>query len=244
MVQRSDGATRRRVLLLAAVLAVLVLTGGLLLHVASRAGGAGGFGIGPDSRLDRCDRYAAASAARADVVTGAGRDVLVIGDSYSVGLLLEGPEQSWPTRLPGRVHVAGFSGSGFSRTALGCGDVSFARRAPAAVERVDPDLVVVAGGLNDFDQSPQAVTAGFERLVKALEGRRVLVVGPVAAPARPRGAAAVDRLLTELAARHGVAYLSTAHLELPYLADRLHLTTEGHRRLGDAVAKHGAGLRP
>lgn len=187
-------------------------------------------------RPERCEAFAAASAARAADVTGRGRDLLVVGDSYSAGLLLDDPVRSWPSRLPGRVHVAGFSGSGFSRHASPCGDRSFATRAAAALSpRVA--TVVVQGGLNDVDQSEQAIRNGFTRLVRVLGDRRVVVIGPPRAPSRARGVPRVDALLRDLAEQHGVAYVSAIDLDLPYLDDRLHLTPTGHRVFGDWVAR-------
>jgi acyl-CoA thioesterase-1 len=191
----------------------------------------------------RCDRFAAASVARAAEVTGAGADVLVIGDSYSAGLGLERPVESWPSRLPGRVHVAGFSGSGFSAAASPCGGrVSFAARAPEALRTTPARLVVAEGGLNDWDRPAAEIRAGFERLVAAVGDRTLVVVGPVAAPSRAQRVPAVDALLAALSAEHGVAYVSTTDLDLPYLDDRLHLTPAGHRAFGDAVAARLAAV--
>ncbi len=204
-------------------LVVTVVTAGLL--VMSRAG----------ADTSRCAAFQRASAARADLVTGTGPDVLVIGDSYSVGLGTSA-EASWPTRLPGRVHVAGFSGSGFSPQASECGAVAFADRAPRPLDAVDPDLVVVEGGLNDFDQPETAIRSGFERLMVQLGGRSVLVVGPVAAPSRADDVRAVDRLLARLARSWGVGYVSMLGADLPYLDDDLHLTPAGHEQFGDLVA--------
>ena len=215
-------STRRR----GVVLVVTLLTALVSVYVADRAGGA---------RPTRCERFTAASAVRADAVTGSGRRVVVIGDSYSAGLGLTDSTGSWPTRLPGEVHVAGFSGSGFAAHASPCGDVSFADRAPAAL-RGGADLVVVEGGLNDFDQSPAAVRTGFRRLMDELEGLPVVVVGPAAAPSRASAVPRVDGLLASLAERYDVTYVRTSHLELPYLSDRLHLTPAGHAAFGDFVA--------
>ena len=78
-----------------------------------------------------CARHTVQAAQRAELVTGSGAPVTVVGDSWSVGLGLERLAGSWPSRLPGRVTVAGFSGSGFSRTASPCGDESFGTRAAA-----------------------------------------------------------------------------------------------------------------
>lgn len=194
---------------------------------------------GVGAGAERCDRFSRTSLARAERDTGTGRRVVVIGDSYSVGLGLEEPAASWPSRLPGRVHVAGFSGSGFSLRASACGRVSFADRAPAALAG-GADLVVVEGGINDFDRTDTEIRDGFEALADSLADSvgdvPLVVVGPPPAPARAAQVPRVDRLLARLAAAHGATYLSMAEAELPYLTDGLHLTAAGHRTFGDAVA--------
>jgi acyl-CoA thioesterase-1 len=216
--------SRRRAVLLTAVALVcaLVATG----VIATRA----------SANMSKCQRYAAAAEKRAHHVTGSGARIVVIGDSWSAGLGLDRPVQSWPSYLPGRVHVAGFSGSGFSAKASPCGRVSFADRAPAAL-RNGADLVVVEGGLNDFDRSRAEIKAGFVRVVKAAAPYDVVVVGPARAPARAHRVPRVDRLLRHLSQKYGVSYISTADLELPYLDDRLHLTAQGHRIFGATVAE-------
>lgn len=186
--------------------------------------------------LSRCARFAAESAARASVVTGSGPPVVaVLGDSWSVGLGLDDPLRSWPSRLPGEVHVFGFSGSGFSVGAGSCPGVAYETRADDAL-RIDPDVVVVQGGLNDHREPDAAVADGVRRMLAALRGQEVLLVGPAAAPSRAPRAARVDALLPELAAEAGVTYLSTQDLALDYLGDRLHLTPAGHHAFGDVVA--------
>ncbi|GAA2146861.1 hypothetical protein GCM10009844_23490 [Nocardioides koreensis] len=221
---------RRRAGVAAALVALL--TGTLSLYVADRAGGAD---------PSRCERFAAASVERAREVSGSGARVVVIGDSWSVGLGLRSPAASWPSRLPGSIRVAGFSGSGFSERASDCGRVSFADRAPAALAG-GADLVVVEGGLNDYDQSDAAITSGFVRLVRELDGHRVVVVGPASAPSRAADVPHVDALLAELAGEYDVAYVRTDDLALTYLDDRLHLTPAGHRAFGDAVAARVAAV--
>ncbi len=189
----------------------------------------------------KCERFEAASVKRGAMVTGSGERVVVIGDSWSAGLGLDRPVRSWPSRLPGRVHVAGFSGSGFSAKASECGRVSFGDRAPAAL-RGGADLVVVEGGLNDYDRSRAEIKAGFARVMRTTASYRTVVVGPATAPARARKVPRVDRLLARLAHRHGVAYISMVDLQLPYLDDRLHLTPAGHVTFGDTVAARIAQL--
>ena len=185
----------------------------------------------------RCERFAAAANARAAVVTGRGPAVLVIGDSWAVGLGLDRAADSWPARLDGTVHVAGFSGSGFGARASGCGAVAFADRADDALRAVsgDVDLVVVQGGLNDYDRPDAEIRAGFRRLLTELRGHPTVVVGPASAPARAGDVARVDMLLAEVARRRDVPYIRTADLRLGYLPDRLHLTATGHDAFGAYV---------
>lgn len=185
----------------------------------------------------RCEQFRVDSVARAEQVTGSGERVVVIGDSWSAGLGLDQPARSWPSRLEGRVHVAGFSGSGFSALASPCGRVSFADRAATVVEGAA--LVVVEGGLNDCDRSDSEIRAGFARLVRVLRAAgvpRVVVVGPASAPSRAATTPHVDALLADLSEHYGVGYVSTVDLDLDYLGDRLHLTEAGHRAFGDQVA--------
>jgi acyl-CoA thioesterase I len=220
---------RRRAVLVtvAALLCALTATGVL----AARA----------NANLSKCERFAAASVARGHMVTGSGERVVVIGDSWSAGLGLDHPVQSWPSRLPGRIHVAGFSGSGFSEHSSPCGPVSFADRTPAALEN-GADLVIVEGGLNDCDRSRAEIKAGFARVMRAAAPYRTVVVGPASAPARAAKVPRVDRLLRHLSAKYGVPYVSTLDLDLPYLDDRLHMEPAGHKSFGDAVAERIAAL--
>ncbi|WP_167736124.1 SGNH/GDSL hydrolase family protein [Nocardioides sp. 503] len=232
MVLRGVAARKPLVLtLLAALLATVVLT----FQLTDDAEGA---------FARRCERFAEASSWRAqhdnqhdgdDGDDGSGDRVVVIGDSYSAGLRLDRPQESWPARLPGHVHVDGFSGSGFSARASGCGPVSFADRAHRALAD-GADLVVVEGGLNDYDRTAAEITAGFLRLVRAVGDVPMLVVGPPPAPLRGRHVARVDEILRDLAARHDATYLSMADVDLRYLDDGLHLTAGGHEEFGDLVA--------
>ncbi len=193
------------------------------------------------SRQELCAGTATRSADRAAVVTGAGARVSVIGDSYAQGLGLDHPGESWPARLPGRVRVDGFAGSGFSPAASPCAGEAYADRVPAALAD-HPRLVVLQGGLNDFDVSTTAVAAGADRALDALAGHRVLVIGPVSAPARAGQVSRVDRTLAAVADRHGVRYLRATGWQLSYLRDGLHLTPAGHTELGDRVASVVAGM--
>jgi acyl-CoA thioesterase-1 len=187
------------------------------------------------AQAEHCARLQLRSVQREHAVTGHGPRVVVIGDSYSVGLGLRHPEQSWPSRLPGQVHVYGFSGSGFSRHASSCAGSQYAERAADAIAGSPGALVVVEGGLNDYDQPTADLREGFRGLVQVLGGHRVVVVGPPPAPARAAAARRVDAVLAQESARAGVQYVSMIHEQLRYLGDRLHLTPPGHVDFGNVV---------
>lgn len=210
--------------LLAALLA-LGLVVAVITLVWARAG------AGPD----RCAQRAERAERRSELVTGSGSEVLVIGDSYSVGAGVR-PDQSWPVRLPGRVRVDGFSGSGFSVGASRCGDRSYATRAPRSLRHATA-LVVVEGGLNDTDQPNADLEGGARRLLRLLDGRRVLVVGPPPTPDRTwTEVARVDATLRRIAGEYGASYLSMLGAELTFQDDDLHPDPAGHRVFGDLVA--------
>ena len=196
-----------------------------------------------DAGPTRCQQHRLDARERGAIVTGKGQRVLVIGDSWSVGLGLDDLAGSWASRIPGEVHVSGFSGSGFSAGASGCGRVSFHDRTPTALG-VRPRLVVVEGGLNDYDQPARAIDRGFRELMADLAGSRVVIVGPATAPLRAGAVPRVDERLAVLADLYGVPYVRTSDLDLDYLDDRLHLTEGGHREFGDAVADRLADVAP
>jgi acyl-CoA thioesterase-1 len=225
-----SGARRRVVLVVLALVSALLALG--VPRAASQA-----------QHAARCERLAAVGQARADIVTGEGSPVLVIGDSWSAGVKLDDLGGSWPHRLEGRVHVDGFGGSGFSRHASPCGRLAYADRVDAALDRLDerPALVVLQGGLNDADQSAYDIRTGVRRAVARLVARgvartEIVIVGPAYAPARARQVPRVDWVLSEEAKRARVGYVRTRNVRLPYLADRLHLTSAGHAQFGDVVA--------
>jgi acyl-CoA thioesterase-1 len=181
-----------------------------------------------------CAGNRTAAQERGALVTGTGPEVLVIGDSYSVGLGVK-PAESWPTYLPGRVRVDGFSGSGFSYAASGCPGVDYATRAQSSVLK-STKYVVVEGGLNDYDQPMSEIQSGFRRLMQVLGDRHVLVVGPANAPSRAEEVPGIDEELARLSKEYGAAYLSMLDVDISYQDDELHPDVEGHRLFGERVA--------
>jgi acyl-CoA thioesterase I len=221
---------------IALICAVVVIVGGLLAFRSS-------------ATTDVCAEREAAARARAATVTGTGDRVSVIGDSYSVGVGLADPAESWPSYLPGAIRVDGFSGSGFTPDASRCKGVAYADRAAHALAS-RPSLVVVEGGLNDFRASTRDIETGARRLLAGLVGVRVVIVGPADAPARTDQVDRVDAALARVATSAGVEYVSAKDWKLSYLPDRLHLTRGGHEDFGTRVAaalrrpRQDSNLRP
>jgi acyl-CoA thioesterase-1 len=219
------------------------LTAGALGLVVSGilGGSALAWGHGTPSASDACRAVAAASAVRHAEVVGAGPRVVVIGDSYSQGAHLADPSRSWPSMLPGRVVVDGFSGSGFAAAASSCRGEAFGLRVPRALAE-HPSLVVVQGGLNDYDVPDHELRAAVRDVLGRLSGHAAVVVGPPDAPSRAAQVTRVDAIIAAAADRAGVPYVRTSGWQLPFLPDRLHLTATGHRTFGRAVAARIAHL--
>ena len=194
----------------------------------------GGFASPGSASAGGCAGARARSQARAEIVTGSGPLVRVIGDSYSVGAGLSDMGDSWPSYLPGRVVVDGFSGSGFTTRASHCPGVAYADRAARALAG-HPRLIVVEGGLNDYRSPTPEIEAGVRRLLVSLRGVHVVLVGPAMAPSRAHQVARVDAALARVAADEGATYVSTMGWALEYQADGLHLTARGSRDFGRKV---------
>lgn len=189
-----------------------------------------------------CAAVTADNAARDDrrPVTSGGPTAAVLGDSYAQGQHLDRPrEQAWSTLLGqaegwttrvDAIGMTGFINGGY------CGGQTFASRLPAVLAS-RPQVLVVEGGLNDYEADPADVRqAAAELLAAARAVPTVIVVGPPSAPARGDTPAAVDAALGEATAAAGRQYVSTLTAGLPYLPDRLHLTPEGHQIFADLVA--------
>lgn len=182
---------------------------------------------------------------------------VALGDSFTEGMsdqLPDGAYRGWADLLAARLA---------SRSAADGEDLRYANLAVRGKligqitdEQVDraagmgADLVTLVGGLNDTLRPKCDMDWVCGRLEEAVEklapscGQLVLMRspgrrGPVLERCRPR----IERLFSfvdELAARHGalvVDLYSSRTLGDPrmWADDRLHLTTEGHRRVAEAV---------
>lgn len=160
-------------------------------------------------------------------IAGSGMTVAVIGDSYSSGDGLDDYTMAWPhafaTDTGYALRVSGIGSTGFSNRGV-CGDSPFSSRLSVTS---GADLVIVQGGLNDTS-SPDEVPIAAEELLREIEAPRVVVVGPVDAPA-VEGEEAVDLALQEAAVDAGAEYISALDWQLTFGPDRTHLDPSGHR---------------
>ena len=215
--------------------------GALGLALSGSLGGALAWANGAPNVADTCRAIAAASTVRHAAVAGVGPLTVVIGDSYSQGAHLPDPSGSWPSMLPGQVVVDGFAGSGFTAAASPCSGEAFGLRVARALAE-HPALLVIQGGLNDYDVPDDQLRSGVRNVLAQLAGSRAVLVGPPNAPRRVAQVSRVDALLAAEAARAGVPYVRTSGWQLPFLPDRLHLTPDGHRAFGDLVAQRIAAI--
>ena len=171
----------------------------------------------------------------------------MIGDSWSVGLgLARARSARGPRGCPGACTSRASPGPASAPRPRRAAAVSFADRAPAAV-RTAPTWSWSRAASTTGTARGAEVRTGFKRLIRALRAddvTRIVVVGPAAAPSRAAAVPRLDRLLCRVVGPARRQRTSRrADLDLPYLADQLHLTLAGHVAFGDAVAGRIAALR-
>jgi GDSL-like Lipase/Acylhydrolase family len=198
----TDKPTRRRILLTASVVAVVV--------VAGVAVALAGTQLSPSSA-----HHSIVAAAKLDHSSNPTRDaalathdVLFVGASYTAGLGASPPTDGYAYvigREPGwRAQVNGVSGTGFLNPGPR-GDQTFAERIAYLPNRPRPELVVFQGGRNDVDYpSSQLRAAAIETAAltrKRFAGAQIVFLGPIPAhvPAPP-GQLAVAATLRSAAA--------------------------------------------
>ena len=168
--------------------------------------------------------------------------IAVLGDSYSQGQGLSGPEEAWPAvlgeRLGAEVVLDGVGSTGFTTAGL-CApaEVRFAQRLDA--DPPDADVVVVQGGVNDAILGrPDEVADAAEDLLGELEDvPLVVVVGPPPVPgAEPSDIGTVDAALRQATEDAGRLYVPLLDAGIELLDDRLHPTVRGQQRIAELVS--------
>jgi lysophospholipase L1-like esterase len=176
--------------------------------------------------------------------------VVVLGDSFVEGSPMN-RRQTWPD-IAGlhhgwTVYLEGLSGTGY--VATGFSGTPFPVRAARLVHDYSPDVVVVAGGLEDVlaGVPEQRTLAAADTTLRTLRdglprGTRIVVLSPFARGGRPT--AAVTHLadaLRPVAEADGATYIDvTTYLEVPRPGlvgpDHTHPTDDGHRMLALKIA--------
>lgn len=139
-----------------------------------------------------------------------------------------GQEKNWT------VYADGIGGTGFISPGP-CGGQSFASRLDRAIQR-HPSVLIVEGGLNDVDTDPAMLSRAVRELLqRAAQVPRVIVVGPTAAPARPKSAV-VDGLLRSTTQEADRVYVSTQRWRLPFRDDGVHPSVAGYYDYADMLS--------
>lgn len=197
------------------------------------------------STLPPCSIYRNPASGREEVVLAdSGRTALLIGDSQSE------PAASWPRRALTaqgyHVYFCGAGGTGFVAANATTGNyITALNRGDWRLPYGSPPLVIIQGGGNDAGTgaSDEDITANAERLVSTLRQRyphaALAMIGTLALGFDHGGGrrTEVDALLGTVAAKQGIPFVSvgdwmTKYELLQFAPDRVHLGTEGHRKLG------------
>lgn len=165
--------------------------------------------------------------------TGVGK-VTVLGDSYASGDTLPKRSDAWPYLVPWDVTVNAVGGTGFTNPGA-CGDSPFSSRVRTVLD-THPQTLIIQGGLNDWQAKPADIEKAASSLLDRVKSvPRVVIVGPVDAPARP-AAETVDQVLKRVAAAHHVQYVSTLGWHDQFGTPGLHLTVAGQREYATQLA--------
>jgi hypothetical protein len=170
-------------------------------------------------------------------ITSGDRAVTVMGDSYTTGDHLTDPGQAW-TRTVGEsknwtLTTAAVSYTGYINGGY-CGNQEFRTRT-AEVLKTNPDLLIIEGGLNDYESSEAEIQNAASELIESFEViPNVVLIGPVDVPSR-EGEAKVDSALRAAASKHGAEYISALDWDVEFGADKTHMTERGHRTYAELV---------
>jgi len=175
-------------------------------------------------------------------VTSGSPTITALGDSYSLGVGVAGPEEAWPAvlgrRLGAEVVVDGVGATGLTTRGF-CPEspVSYGERVDA--DPPDAEVVVVQGSVNDaLGGLPDEVAGAAGDLLADLEDvPTVVVVGVPVIPAAEMGdLRAIDDALRAAAEDAGRAYVPLLDEGIEILPDRVHPTVPGQQRIGELVA--------
>lgn len=195
-----------------------------------------------------------------------GRDEVIVADIRLTAVLIgdsqSQPADGWPRQalaaLGYKVHFAGLGGTGFVAANGKTGNyIDALQRGDWLLPYGAPPLVVIQGGGNDATRgaTDAQIVANADRLIAALKqrypGARIVMIGTLARGANYGGGrrSQVDALLGTVAAKDGLTFISvgdwlTRYDAVKELADGVHMTAAGHKKLGAVLTREmgAAGL--
>jgi lysophospholipase L1-like esterase len=176
--------------------------------------------------------------------------VLVIGDSMTSGTDENAPGYEWEfvlgDQLGWQVTADGVPGSGYLQDGYG---ERFISRITDDSARIDPDLVILAGGANDvyhhrdLDEISLAVELTIERTEQAFPEARILLFSPWSSGAPSTETLALTDAMKSIAREQQIDFIDVTW----YLSgdpaligrDGRHPNNDGHRIIALRVAEEG-----
>ena len=175
---------------------------------------------------------------------------LFVGDSYTVGQRASSPERRWSTRVARELgwterNVAD-GGTGFVSRKPDRDLLSYAEQLRSVRRPGEIDLVVIAGGQNDFPELRETPAEVFRAVgdTYALAARRfpeaqIIAVGPSTPWDVGLEVRALDSAVRAAAERHDATYVSMVDpdvvLDRHVDADGVHVGDQGYRAIADRV---------
>ncbi len=174
---------------------------------------------------------------------GNSQEILVIGDSYTQGSGIGGPDLAWSAQLAeladATVTVDGMSSTGYTTAGFCSGEPFTYGDRLAERDLGDDTTLVVQGSVNDgLAGEPADVRSRADALLDEAEvAARVVVVGPPTIPAlEPAVLDTIEQGLAAAAQAHDAVYVSLLGQDIPISDDRIHPTADGQARIALLVA--------
>lgn len=182
------------------------------------------------------------------MVSGAAQaaTILVWGDSLSAGYGLR-PKQDWPTLLQTRLEREGFRHTVINGSVSGETSSGGRSRLPAALERHEPDLLILELGANDGLRGlpPRLLAENLAAMIEAARSRgtRVLLIGMQMPPNYgPPYRRRFEQTFADVAREHKVPLVpflldGFAERHEMFQPDGIHPTAEAQELIVDTVWK-------
>ncbi|PUB25584.1 lysophospholipase L1-like esterase [Promicromonospora sp. AC04] len=174
---------------------------------------------------------------------------LFVGDSYTVGQGSSAPEKRWSTIVADKMGWAerneAQGGTGYVSRSVTIPKLSYGEQLRAA-SKEGVDVVVIAGGQNDFDEleeDPELVFSAVARAFKTAHQKfpdaRIIAVGPSTPWEIGLEARALDSAVRAAAEQQGATYVSLIDpdvvLDQYVHEDGIHVTDEGYAAIAHRV---------